>query len=234
MKSTKHNLSILYEDNHLIAVFKRAGDISQGDKTGDQSLGDIIKDFIKERDQKPGNVYLGTIHRIDRPTSGVLLYAKTSKALERMNKIFREKTVSKTYWAIVEGKLKIKEQKIVNFLSKNEKQNKSYVVHKDKKGAKEAISSYKVLAEGDRYSLVEVKIETGRHHQIRVHLSSLGHPIKGDVKYGAKRSNKDLSIDLLARSIQFTHPIKKEKLHINSSLPDSKLWTDLHNKLQTN
>lgn len=231
MKTSIDNLKILYEDNHLIAVFKRPGDISQGDKTGDIPLGDILKEFIKIRDSKPGNVFMGTIHRIDRPTSGLLIYAKTSKGLEKMNQTFRDKDVQKTYWAIVEGKLSQKEGIIDNYLLKNEKQNKSYVVSKDKNGAKQAKSKYKVLTEGDRYTLVEVEIETGRHHQIRCHLSSLNHAIKGDVKYGARRSNKDLSIDLLAREISFMHPIKKEVVTITSPLPESSIWEDLTKSL---
>jgi 23S rRNA pseudouridine1911/1915/1917 synthase len=182
------------------------------------------QEFIKVRDSKPGKVFLGTIHRIDRPTSGILIYAKTSKGLERMNKVFRDKELQKTYWAIVEGKLTTKSGRIENYLLKNPKQNKSYVVDSKKKGAKKAISEFKVIKEGDNYTLLEIIIETGRHHQIRTHLSNLGHAIKGDVKYGAKRSNKDLSIDLLARHIEFVHPIKKETINITSPLPDSKIW----------
>ena len=214
-----------------MVVHKRPGDISQKDKTGDEALGDIIRQFIKVRDQKPGNVFLGTIHRIDRPTSGVLIYAKTSKGLDRMSKLFRERMVHKTYWAVVEGKLKSKSGSIENWLIKNQSQNKSYVTKENRTGAKKAISHYKVLSEGDRYSLVEIDIETGRHHQIRVHLSHIGHPIKGDVKYGARRSNPDLSIDLLAREIQFVHPIKKEEIKITSLLPESNLWHELHKNL---
>ncbi|MCB0478937.1 MAG: RluA family pseudouridine synthase [Crocinitomicaceae bacterium] len=227
MKTTKGNLIILYEDNHLIAVYKRPGDISQADKTGDQPLGDIVKDFIKERDHKPGNVFMGVIHRIDRPTYGVILFAKTSKALERMTVEFAQRRVNKTYWAIVEGKPKEKEKTIRNFLWKNQEQNRSYVVSEKKPGAKEAVSHYKVLSEGDNYSLLEIQIETGRHHQIRTHLSDLGHPIKGDVKYGAKRANKFLSIDLLAREVNFIHPIKKEPIQIIANPPDEKIWQDL-------
>ncbi|MEZ4936401.1 MAG: RluA family pseudouridine synthase [Crocinitomicaceae bacterium] len=227
MRTTKRNLIILYEDNHLIAVYKRPGDISQPDKTGDQSLGDIIKDFIKDRDHKPGNVFMGVIHRIDRPTYGIILFAKTSKALDRMTVEFAQRRVNKTYWAIVEGKLKEKEMTLRNFLWKNQQQNRSYVVNEKKEGAKEAVTHYKVLAEGDNYSLLEIKIETGRHHQIRTHLSSIGHPIKGDVKYGARRANKMLSIDLLAREIEFTHPVKKEPIHIIADPPEEKIWQDL-------
>lgn len=231
MKSNLENLKILFEDNHLIAVHKRPGDISQGDKTGDKPLGDIVKDFIKIRDEKPGNVFLGVIHRIDRPTSGILIFAKTSKGLERMTQAFKERKVAKTYWAIVEGKPKFKTHSIQNFLLKKQGQNKSYVVSSDKNGAKEAISHIKVLAAGDRYTLVEVEIETGRHHQIRTHLSHMGHPIKGDVKYGARRSNKDLSIDLLAREVKFLHPVKKEELVILSQVPSDNLWSDLTRNL---
>lgn len=231
MKTTTANLKILYEDNHLIAVYKRAGDISQADKTGDAPLSEIIQEFIKVRDEKPGNVFLGVIHRIDRPTSGIIIYAKTSKGLERMTTEFKERRIEKTYWAIVEGKPKKKELSIRNYLWKNKDRNKSYVVDQEKVGSKEAVSHYKVLAEGDNYSLLEVRIETGRHHQIRTHLSSLGHPIKGDVKYGAKRANKDLSIDLLAREVKFVHPIKKEPIHIIAEPPKDNLWQDLTRNL---
>lgn len=231
MKSTVENLKILYEDNHLIAVQKRPGDISQGDKTGDIPLGDIVKEFIKIRDNKPGNVFLGVIHRIDRPTSGVILFAKTSKGLERMTKEFKERRIQKKYWAIIEGHLKQNEISLRNYLLKNNDRNRSYVVDQNRKGAKEAVSHIRVLSKGDNYSLVEVEIETGRHHQIRTHLASLGHPIKGDVKYGARRSNKDLSIDLLAQEIAFEHPIKKEPVKIQAENPDNKLWSDLTRNL---
>ena len=227
MKSNLQNLRIIYEDNHLIAIHKRPGDIAQGDKTGDQPLGEIVKEFIKLRDKKPGNVFLGVIHRIDRPTSGVIIFAKTSKGLERMTKEFKERRISKTYWALIEGKIDFKQKSIRNYLVKNQDRNKSHVVSKDRKGSKEAISHIKLLKVGDNYSLVEVEIETGRHHQIRAHLSNLGHPIKGDVKYGARRSNKDLSIDLLAREVNFIHPIKKEPVNILSDIPDSSIWKDL-------
>ncbi len=231
MKSTLENLKILYEDNHLIAIQKKPGDISQGDKTGDVPLGDIVKEFIKIRDEKPGNVFLGVIHRIDRPTSGVILFAKTSKGLERMTKAFKERRIQKKYWAIIEGHLKQNEISLRNYLLKNNDRNRSYVVDQNRKGAKEAVSHIRVLSKGDNYSLVEVEIETGRHHQIRTHLASLGHPIKGDVKYGARRSNKDLSIDLLAKEIAFEHPIKKEPVKIQAENPDNKLWLDLTRNL---
>ena len=227
MKTTIDNLKILYEDNHLIAIQKRPGDISQGDKTGDIPLGDIVKEYIKKRDEKPGNVFLGVIHRIDRPTSGVILFAKTSKGLERMTNEFKARRVEKKYWAIVEGHLKQSKISLRNYLLKNNDRNRSYVVEAERKGAKEAVSHIQVLATGDNYSLVEVHIETGRHHQIRTHLSSLGHPIKGDVKDGARRSNKDLSIDLLAKEVKFEHPVKKEPIRIIAENPINKIWSDL-------
>lgn len=233
MKTTIDNLKILYEDNHLIAVFKRAGDISQKDKTGDPCLTDIIKEFIKIRDNKPGNVFLGLIHRIDRPTSGILVFAKTSKALDRMNKMFRDREIEKTYWAIVEKHPSPEQSSIQNWLKKNANQNKSYVTKEGDPNAKKAISHYTTLSKGDNFSLLDVKIETGRHHQIRTHLSSIGHPIRGDVKYGARRSNSDLSIDLLARSISFIHPVQKERITITSPIPDSNIWAELTKTLTT-
>ena len=224
-----HPSSILYEDNHLIALNKKSSEIVQGDRTGDITMPDTIKAYLKEKYNKPGNVFCGVIHRLDRPTSGVILFARTSKGLERMNKQFRDKETNKIYWAILENKPPNSEGKLVNYLKKNEKQNKSYVTSKDTKGAKEAILNYRLLSSSERYHLVEVKLETGRHHQIRVQLSFMGCRIKGDVKYGAKRTNKDGGIHLFARSISFIHPVKKEELTISANPPVDPLWNEFLN-----
>ena len=216
---------ILYEDNHLIAVNKQPSEIVQGDRTGDTTMPDTIKTYLKEKYNKPGNVFCGVIHRLDRPTSGVILFARTSKGLERMNKQFRDKLTSKTYWAILENKPAQMEGKLINFLKKNEKQNKSYVVSKDTKGAKEAILNYRILSSSERYHLVQVELETGRHHQIRTQLSDIGCCIKGDLKYGAKRSNQDGSICLHSRVLGFNHPVTKEPISLTAPLPENKFWS---------
>jgi 23S rRNA pseudouridine1911/1915/1917 synthase len=217
-------LEILYEDNHLIAVNKQASDIVQGDKTGDETLPDRIKAYLKDKYQKPGNVFCGVIHRLDRPTSGVVLFARTSKALERMNKQFREKETSKTYWVITEGKPNQDKGTLRNYLKKNEKQNKSYVYDQAVQGAKEAVLHYTVLASSDNYHLLDIQLETGRHHQIRAQLAAIGCFVKGDVKYGAKRPNKDGSIGLHARKLAFSHPVTSEKIIINAPVPEDALW----------
>tara|TARA_B100001758_G_C18416906_1_gene620847 strand:+ start:4151 stop:4810 length:660 start_codon:yes stop_codon:yes gene_type:complete len=215
-------LDILYEDNHLIAINKKSGDIVQADKTGDAPLSDFVKAYIKKKYKKPGEVFLGTIHRLDRPTSGIVLFARTSKALTRMNEQFRNKEVQKTYWAIVD-KVPPKHKDILeNYLEKNQKQNKSYVTQK--KDGKQAILEYRILKKLDNYFLLEIKPKTGRHHQIRVQLASIGCIIKGDLKYGAKRSNKDASIHLLAQKLEFIHPVKKEAISIVASTPKDSLW----------
>ncbi|MFM7565906.1 MAG: RluA family pseudouridine synthase [Flavobacteriales bacterium] len=211
---------ILYEDNHLLAINKMASEIVQGDKTGDPTLPDAIKAFIKERDEKPGNVFCGVIHRLDRPTSGIVLFAKTSKALERMNAQFRDKVIEKTYLALVEGSMEGK-GRLVNHLRKNEKQNKSYVV--DQTMGKEARLNYEVIQTFNHYSLVRIALETGRHHQIRCQFAHLGFPIKGDLKYGAKRSNKDGSIGLHASTLSFNHPTTKDRILLEA-LPLSTDW----------
>ncbi|MFM1893325.1 MAG: RluA family pseudouridine synthase [Crocinitomicaceae bacterium] len=211
---------ILFEDNHLLAINKLASEIVQGDKTGDPTLPDAIKAYLKERDHKPGNVFCGVIHRLDRPTSGLVLFAKTSKALERMNTQFREKEIEKTYLALVEGSLEGKGT-LVNHLRKNEKQNKSYVV--DQSMGKEARLRYEVIQAFNHYSLVRITLETGRHHQIRCQFAHLGFPIKGDLKYGAKRSNKDGSIGLHASTLSFNHPTTKERIWIEAP-PISSDW----------
>lgn len=222
--STSKNLKVLYEDNHLIIVNKRPSDIVQGDKTGDKPLVDHVKDYIKEKYNKPGAVFLGVIHRIDRPVSGAVVFAKTSKALSRMNKMFQEKTIQKTYWAVCHGAPKQTEARIKHFLKKDQQKNKSKAFDKPAPGSKESSLSYKVIGMGDNYSFIEVTPHTGRHHQIRVQLSAIACPIKGDLKYGAKRSNKDASIHLHARMIVFEHPVKKEELKVIAPPPKDNLW----------
>jgi len=217
---------ILYEDNHLFVINKNSGELVQGDKTGDVPLIEKIKQFIKVRDKKPGNVYLGLIHRLDRPTSGVLIFAKTSKALSRMNEMFKTRDVEKLYWAIVEGKVEQKFERLEHYLRKNQKKNLVTVFTHPTKDAKKAILEYKVLGELDYYTLLEVDLYTGRSHQIRSQLSFIGNPIKGDLKYGSKRSNRDGSISLHARKISFTHPVSKEKVEIIANPPKEKIWLD--------
>ena len=220
-------MTVLYEDNHIIAVNKTCNEIVQGDKTGDTPLSEIVKAYIKDKYNKPGEVFLGVTHRLDRPTSGVVLFARTSKALIRLNEMFREKSavnhqpsaITKTYWAIVQGEPKTPEARLENFLVRNEEQNKSYIAKPGAKEAKLAILSYKTLAKGDNYTLLEVNLETGRHHQIRCQLAAIGCPIKGDLKYGAKRSNPDGGICLHARQIRFIHPVKKEPVTITAPVP---------------
>ncbi len=215
-------LEILYEDNHLIAVNKKSGDIVQGDKTGDKPLSDYIKKYIKEKYHKPGQVFLGTIHRLDRPTSGVVIYARTSKALSRMNKLFKEQKIKKTYWAIVENHPPKKNDVLNNYLKKNNKQNKSYISNNI--DGKNAILKYELVKKLDNYYLLEITPNTGRHHQIRAQLANIGCIIVGDLKYGAKRSNKDGSINLFAKKIKFIHPIKKKEIIITSPKPKSNIW----------
>ena len=215
-------LEVLYEDNHIIAINKKSGDIVQGDKTGDAPLSDFVKAYIKKKYNKPGEVFLGTIHRLDRPTSGVVLYARTSKALTRMNEQFREKQVQKTYWAVVNNAPANDSGTLENYLLKNQKQNKSYVT----KGSdgKHAILDFKMLKKLDNFYHLEIKPKTGRHHQIRVQLAHIGCIIKGDLKYGAKRSNKDASIHLLAQKLEFIHPVKKESITIVAPAPKDSIW----------
>ena len=228
--STKHstpkNLQVLYEDNHLIVINKRPGDIVQGDKTGDTPLNEVVKQFLKEKYKKPGNVYLGVPHRLDRPTSGIVVFAKTSKALPRLNKLFADKEAKKTYWAVVD-KLPEKDRDILtHWLKRNPKQNKSYGHRKEVPDSKKAILEYHLRKKLDRYYLLEIDLKTGRHHQIRAQLSAIGCAIKGDLKYGAKRSNPDGSIHLHARSLSFVHPIKKEELTLIAPPPlHDAIWT---------
>lgn len=222
--SNKSNLLVIYEDNHIIIVNKRAGDIVQGDKTGDKPLSDIVKEYIAQKYNKPGNVYLGTVHRLDRPTTGLVIFSKTSKALPRLNKLFISKDISKTYWALVKNKPKKEADTLIHWLKKNPKNNKSRAYIKEVADSKKAILHYKNLKVLDNYYLLEVNLETGRHHQIRVQLSSIGSPIKGDLKYGFDRSNRDASISLHARNIKFTHPVSKIELNITAPLPKNPVW----------
>ena len=212
-------MDILYEDNHLLIVNKSPGEIVQGDKTGDIPLSEILKQYLKEKYNKPGNVFCGVVHRIDRPVGGVVIFAKTSKALERLNKMLREGKIHKTYWAIVEGKPEKHEGTLKNFLKSDGRINKTFLSSENDPEAKESILTYKTLSIGQRYSLLEIKLLTGRKHQIRAQLSALGHPIKGDLKYGAKRSNPDGSISLLAHKIDFIHPVSGKHIEIESSIP---------------
>ncbi len=223
-RSNKSNLQVIYEDNHIIVVNKRSGDIVQGDKTGDKPLSEVVKEYIAEKYNKPGNVYLGVVHRLDRPTTGIVLFAKTSKALPRLNKLFAEKNAKKTYWALVKNQPPKTEDTLVNWLKKNPKNNKSSAYRKEVEHSKKAILHYKVIKQLDNFYLLSIDIETGRHHQIRTQLSNIGLPIKGDLKYGFDRSNKDGSISLHARVLEFIHPVKKEPIHIVAPLPKDPLW----------
>lgn len=222
--STPQNLQILFEDNHLIVINKRPGDIVQGDKTGDTPLSELVKEYIRVRYDKPGNVYLGVVHRLDRPTSGIVLFAKTSKALPRLNKLFKDKDAKKTYWAIVKNAPPKQEDTLVHFMKRNTKQNKSYAHLKEVPESKKAILEYRVLKKLDNYYLLEIDLQTGRHHQIRSQLSSIGCPIKGDLKYGFDRSNKDASIHLHARKLSLIHPVKKELIEIIAPPPREPIW----------
>ncbi len=222
--STKDNLNVLYEDNHLIIVNKRAGDIVQGDKTGDIPLSEIVKEYLKEKYHKPGNVYLGVVHRLDRPTTGLVVFSKTSKALPRLNKLFANKEAKKTYWALVKNAPPKPQDTLIHWLKKNQKNNKSSAFTKELAGSKKAILHYKTLKKLDTYYLLEIELETGRHHQIRSQLASIGCPVKGDLKYGFDRSNPDGSISLHARQLEFEHPVKNEVMTIVAPLPEDALW----------
>jgi 23S rRNA pseudouridine1911/1915/1917 synthase len=225
LHSTVHNLEILYEDNHLIAVNKRSGDLVQGDQTGDIPLVEIVREWIRQKYEKPGNVFTGVVHRIDRPVSGVVLFAKTSKALSRLNELFKTKEVTKTYLAAVCEKPQQTQGVLRSFLLKDASKNKSRSIKGKKVGkAKESVLFYEHIASSDRYHILKITPTTGRHHQIRVQLSEMGCPIKGDVKYGAPRTNKDGSIHLHAASLKLIHPVKKEPLYIEAPLPDDPIW----------
>ncbi len=218
---------VAYEDNHLLIIRKNVGDIVQGDKTGDEPMVESLKQWLKEKYDKPGNVFLGLVNRLDRPVEGLVIFAKTSKCLTRMNQLLQKGEIHKTYWAIVEGCPKVKEQRLKHHLIRNSKQNKSYAHERAKESSKLAELTYRVLAEGERYSLLEIDLHTGRHHQIRCQLSYIGHPIKGDLKYGAKRSNANGGISLLSRRLSFVHPVKKEPILLQAELPKETLWEKL-------
>ena len=221
-------MQILYEDNHIIAVSKTCHEIVQCDKTGDLPLSESVKAYIKEKYQKPGAVFLGVTHRLDRPTTGVVLFARTSKALTRLNAMFQShEQIRKTYWAIVQSPPPTPEGRLENYLLRNEQQNKSYVVKPNTQNAKRAVLTYQTIAQSDRYTLLEINLETGRHHQIRCQLAAIGSPIKGDLKYGAKRSNPDGGISLHARKIEFLHPVSKQEIAITAPVPNDSLWHTL-------
>lgn len=220
-------MQVVYEDNHIIIVSKRSGEIVQGDKTGDRTLADDVKQYIKEKYAKPGNVFLGVVHRLDRPVWGLVVFAKTSKALSRLNDMFRTGDVHKTYWAITQNCPAEPEATLTDWIRRNEKQNKSYAYDREVPNSKKAMLHYKVIGRSDNYTLVEVNLMTGRHHQIRCQLANIGCPIKGDLKYGSRRSNPDGSISLLARRIEFVHPVSKEHITVEAPLPDDKLWHEM-------
>jgi len=227
--SNKSNLQVLYEDNHIIIVNKRAGDIVQGDKTGDKPLSEVVKEYLKDKYNKPGNVYLGVTHRLDRPTTGIVVFAKTSKALPRLNKLFSDKKVYKIYWAVVKQIPEKSKDTLINLLKKNPKNNKSTAYNNEVTDSKKAILHYKVIKTLNNYHLLEVNLETGRHHQIRCQLASIGSPIKGDLKYGFGRSNKDASIHLHSRKIEFIHPVSKELISIEAPTPQDPIWDACNN-----
>ena len=222
--SNKINLQVLFEDNHLVIVNKRAGDIVQGDKTGDKPLSEVVKEYIKHKYNKPGNVYLGVTHRLDRPTTGIVVFAKTSKVLPRLNKLFSDKKVNKTYWAVVKERPKKEKANLVNWLKKNPKNNKSTAYINEIIDSKKAILHYDIIKQLNNYHLLEVNLETGRHHQIRCQLASIGSPIKGDLKYGFDRSNKDASIHLHSRKIEFIHPVSKKQISVIAPTPNDPIW----------
>ncbi|MDR2816623.1 MAG: RluA family pseudouridine synthase [Proteiniphilum sp.] len=224
-------MTVLYEDNHIIIVNKAPGEIVQGDKTGDKPLSETVKEYLKEKYNKPGNVFCGVTHRLDRPTSGAVLFAKTGKALSRLNDMFRDGKVDKTYWAIVKDRPPKEEDRLTHYLVKNEKTNKSDAYATEKPYAKKAALHYRLIAASQNYYLLEVDLETGRHHQIRVQLAKIGCPIKGDLKYGAARSNPDGSISLHARSVSFVHPVSKEKVTVTAPVPEDNLWKSLETTL---
>lgn len=217
-------MEVIYEDNHIIIVNKSSSEIVQGDKTGDTPLSETVKEYLKVKYNKPGNVFCGVTHRLDRPVSGIVVFAKTSKALSRLNTMFKDKDVKKTYWAIVCNRPPHISRTLENFLVRNEKQNKSYAYDKEVPNSKKAILDYRLIASSERYYLLEVNLHTGRHHQIRCQLAKMGCPIKGDLKYGAPRSNPDGSISLHARHIEFIHPVSKELISITAPVPEEKLW----------
>jgi 23S rRNA pseudouridine1911/1915/1917 synthase len=220
-------VKVVYEDNHIIIVYKESGEIVQGDKTGDVPLSETVKAYIKKKYQKPGNVFLGVVHRLDRPVSGLVVFARTGKALSRLNEMFRNGEVKKTYWAITKEAPQQPEGVLTHWLMRNEKQNKSYAYDHEVPNSKKAILQYRHIGSSNHYHLLEIQLMTGRHHQIRCQLAKMGCPIKGDLKYGASRSNPDGSISLLSHQVAFIHPVSKESLSIVSPIPDEKLWRDI-------
>jgi 23S rRNA pseudouridine1911/1915/1917 synthase len=222
--STKQNLQVLYEDNHIIVVNKRVGDIVQGDKTGDKPLSDVVKEYIKDKYNKPGEVFLGVVHRLDRPTTGIVVFARTSKALTRLNELFKNRETQKTYWAVVKNKPEQKSATLVHYLKRNEKTNTSKAHIKEVPESKQASLDYTIIKELNNYTALEINLHTGRHHQIRSQLSAIGSPIKGDLKYGFDRSNPDGGIHLHARKLSFTHPVSKEVVEIIAPVPDDVIW----------
>jgi 23S rRNA pseudouridine1911/1915/1917 synthase len=225
--SIKNNLQILHEDNHIIVINKRVGDIVQGDKTGDKPLSEIVKEYIRDKYNKPGEVFLGVVHRLDRPTTGIVVFAKTSKALERLNKMFSERETNKTYWAVVKNKPPKNEDNLIHFLKRNEKNNTSKAHLKEVPESKKASLDYKIIKELNNYFALEINLHTGRHHQIRAQLQAIGCPIKGDLKYGFDRSNPDGGIHLHARKLAFIHPVSKENVEIIASTPIDNLWNSI-------
>mgnify|MGYP002474527909 FL=1 len=217
-------MTVVYEDNHIIIVNKTASEIVQGDKTGDTPLSETVKQYLKEKYSKPGNVFIGVTHRLDRPVSGLVVFAKTGKALSRLNEMFKNSEVKKTHWAVVKNLPREEEGELVNYLVRNEKQNKSYAYDKEVPGSKKAILRYRIIGRSQNYYLLEVDLKTGRHHQIRCQLAKMGSPIKGDLKYGSPRSNPDGSICLHARSIRFVHPVSKELIEVEAPVPPGNLW----------
>ena len=220
-------MTVVYEDNHIIIVNKSSSEIVQGDKTGDTPLSDIVKQYLKEKYNKQGNVFVGVTHRLDRPVSGLVIFAKTSKALSRLNEMFKHSEIKKTYWAIVKNCPQKEEEELTNYLVRNEKQNNSYAYDKEVKNSKKAILHYKLISHSENYYLLEVDLKTGRHHQIRCQLAKMGCPIKGDLKYGSSRSNSDGSICLHARKISFIHPVSKKVIEVEAPVPDDNLWKAL-------
>jgi 23S rRNA pseudouridine1911/1915/1917 synthase len=220
-------MQVVYEDNHIIIVNKESGEIVQGNKTGDIPLSETVKAYIKEKYAKPGAVFLGVVHRLDRPVSGLVVFARTSKALSRLNDMFRNGEVHKTYWAIVQQRPEHEEGTLENWLVRNEKQNKSYAYQREVPNSKKAILKYRMIGQSERYYLLEVNLLTGRHHQIRCQLAAMGCPIKGDLKYGAKRSNPDGSISLLAHRVEFIHPVSKQHIVVESPIPEDNLWQNI-------
>ena len=221
-------MKVVYEDNHIIIVYKESGEIVQGDKTGDTPLSELVKAYIKEKYAKPGLVFLGVVHRLDRPVSGLVMFARTSKALGRLNNMFRDGEVHKTYWAVVQNKPEEDEGTLEHWLVRNEEKNKSFAYSREVPRSKKAILKYRLIGQSERYYLLEVNLLTGRHHQIRCQLAAMGCPIKGDLKYGAKRSNPDGSISLLAHRLDFIHPVSKEHIVVESPLPQDNLWQNIN------